>query len=191
VAYPNRVLREAGLLEIRETDDGEQLDVAASPAWALADHQLAHVFVQDSDPKLTKQVVKLFTSRPGIAEVLTAEGKARYGLDNPRSGDVVLVSKPNSWQAYYWWLNDKRAPAFARTVDIHRKPGYDPVELFFDPATRSIPLDATLVRGSHGAPAVDARQQGVLLSSAVGTLGGSKLRDTDVAGVVLRQFDVA
>jgi len=189
VTYPNRVLREAGLLEIRDSDDGELLDVAASRAWALVDHQFAHVFVQGADAKVVKQVAKLFASRPGIAEVLTGDGKARYGLDHPRSGDVVLVSKPESWQAYYWWNDDRRAPAFARTVDIHRKPGYDPVELFFDPATRSIPLEAGLVRGSHGAPAVDRQQQGVMLSSQVGTLGASRLRDTDVAGVVLRQFE--
>jgi predicted AlkP superfamily pyrophosphatase or phosphodiesterase len=188
VVYPNRKLREAGLLEIRAADDGELLDPAASPAWALADHQLAHVFVHDADPAVIRRVVDRFTHEPGIAEVLAGDAKARYGLDHPRSGDVVLVSEPHSWQAYYWWLDDNRAPAFARTVDIHRKPGYDPVELFFDPATRSIPLDAGLVRGSHGAPAVGAAQQGVMLSSAVGTLGASKLRDADVAGVVLRQF---
>lgn len=190
VTYPNRVLREAGLLDIRETDNGEFLDLAASRAWALADHQLAHVFVQGSDPKIVKQVEKLFTSQPDIAEVLTAEGKARYGLDHPRSGDVVLVSEPHSWQAYYWWLDDQRAPAFARAVDIHRKPGYDPVELFFDPATRSIPLDASLVKGSHGAPAVDRRQQAVMLTSEVGVLGASRLRDVDVAELVLAQFGV-
>ena len=74
-----------------------------------------------------------------------------------------LISTPNSWQAYYWWIDDARAPKFARTVDIHRKPGYDPVELHFDIATKSIPLDATLVKGSHGAPARDASQRGVLL----------------------------
>jgi predicted AlkP superfamily pyrophosphatase or phosphodiesterase len=188
VAYPNRVLRDADLLEVRDADDGELLDVAASRAWAMTDHQHAHVFVQRSDPTLVKQVAKLFKTQPGIAEVLTDEGKARHGLDHPRSGDVVLVSEPNSWQAYYWWNDDRRAPPFVRTVDIHRKPGYDPVELFFDPATRSIPLDATFVKGSHGAPAADRAQQGVMLSSEVGTLGASRLRDADVAELVLAQF---
>src|SRR5262249_56749858 len=86
------------------------------------------------------------------AEVLTGEARAKYALNHPRSGEIVLIANPNAWFAYYWWLDDARAPAFARTVDIHRKPGYDPVELFFDPATRSIPLDASLVRGSHGRP---------------------------------------
>ena len=97
--------------------------------------------------------------------MLVGEQRGRYGLDHPRSGELILVSAPNSWQAYYYWLADDKAPGFARTVDIHRKPGYDPVELHVDMATRSIPLDATLIRGSHGAPAVDPAQHTVLLAS--------------------------
>ena len=190
VTYPNRILREAGLVEVREEEDGEHLDLTASRAWTLVDHQLGHVFVSDSDPQLIGQVADLVRGQAGIAEVLTGEGLARYGLDHPRSGDVVLVSTPNSWQAYYWWLDDDRAPGFARTVDIHRKPGFDPVELHFDPATRSIPLDATLVRGSHGAPAIDASQRTVLLVSHPGLLPGVSVSDTDVFGVVLEQFGI-
>ncbi|HEY5314234.1 MAG TPA: alkaline phosphatase family protein, partial [Pirellulales bacterium] len=115
---------------------------------------------------------------------------AKYELDHERSGEVVLVSSANSWQAYYWWLDAARAPAFARTVDIHRKPGYDPVELFFDPATRSIPLNATLVKGSHGSPATGENQRGVIFSSERGVLTGSTLADTDVYEIVLRQFGI-
>src|SRR5690606_20566456 len=111
------------------------------------------------------EVVKLFGGREGIAEVLRRDELAKYQLNHERSGEVVLVSASHSWQAYYWWLDDARAPPFARAVDIHRKPGYDPVELFFDPATRSIPLDARLVRGSHGAPAESEAQKSVLLCS--------------------------
>jgi hypothetical protein len=109
-------------------------------------------------------------------------------LDHPRSGEVILVSAANSWQAYYWWLDDALAPNFARSVDIHRKPGYDPVELHFDPGTRSIPLDATLVRGSHGAPVRSDAQRGVILASHDGVLPDGSLADRDVAGLVLRQF---
>ena len=98
--------------------------------------------------------------------------------------------RPDSWQAYYYWLDDSEAPTFARSVDIHRKPGYDPVELFFDPQTRSVPLDATLVRGSHGAPATDESRHGVLLSSQRGVFLERPLADTDVADIVLRQFGV-
>jgi hypothetical protein len=188
VAYPNRVLREAGLLAVREQADGEHLDLAASRAWALADHQFSHVFVAEHDAGTTARVVELFRAEPGIAEVLAGPERARYALDHPCSGDVVLISAPNSWQAYYYWLSDDRAPAFARTVDIHRKPGYDPVELYLDLATKSIPLDATLVRGSHGAPAADRAQQTVLVASQPILPESPVLADTDVFDIVLGQF---
>jgi predicted AlkP superfamily pyrophosphatase or phosphodiesterase len=188
VAYPNRLLREAGLLKVLETDDGENLDFANSKAWALADHQFSHVYVQDSDPKIIKRVARLFAKQPGIAQVLTAEDLAEYRLDHERSGDVVLVSEPHSWQAYYWWIDDANAPKFARTVDIHRKPGYDPVELFLDGRTKTIPLNANLVRGSHGAPANDLSQRGMLLTSEPGVFLGGQLADTEVADIILKQF---
>jgi predicted AlkP superfamily pyrophosphatase or phosphodiesterase len=188
VSYPNRVLREAGLLTVRRQDDGEHLDFAASRAWALVDHQLAHVFVANDDPQVAAQVAELFRTQPGIAEVLSAHERGRYALDHSRSGQVILISTPESWQAYYWWLADDRAPAFAHTVDIHRKPGYDPVELHFDPATRGIPLDATLVKGSHGAPAIDRQQRSVMLCSEPILMPGPCVADTDVFGIVLRHF---
>jgi hypothetical protein len=133
-------------------------------------------------------VADLFRGQPGIAEALVGTQRARYHLEHPRSGDVVLISTPRSWQAYYWWLCDDRAPGFAGTVDIHRKPGYDPVELCFDPATRRIPLDAGLIKGSHGAPAVDAAQRTVLLASEPTLFPAAALADTDVFGIVLRHF---
>jgi predicted AlkP superfamily pyrophosphatase or phosphodiesterase len=188
--FPNRVLREAGLLAVAEEQGLEQLDLAASRAWALVDHQFSHVFVRDRDDATIRQVRDLFAGREGFDEVLTHDELHRYDLDHKRSGELVLVSTPRSWQAYYWWLDDARAPAYARTVDIHRKPGYDPVELFFDPATRGIPLDARLVRGSHGAPASGDAQRGVILASEPGVLVGRSLADTDVFELVLRQFGV-
>jgi predicted AlkP superfamily pyrophosphatase or phosphodiesterase len=188
VVFPNRILREAGLLKVSESDDGENLDLTASKAWALVDHQFAHVFVQDADPKVIKRVTRLFNKQAGIAEVLAAEDFAEYGLDHARSGDIVLVSDPSSWQAYYWWLEDNRAPHFARTVDIHRKPGYDPVELFFDARSKTIPLNAKLVHGSHGAPARTPAQRGVLLSSEPGVFTGGIVPDVDIADIILRQF---
>jgi hypothetical protein len=190
VAFPNRVLREAGLLSVREQPDGEYLDLAASRAWALADHQFSHVFVADGDARTIELAAGIFRRQPGIAEVLVGDQRGRYGLDHPRSGELILVSAPNSWQAYYYWLADEKAPAFARTVDIHRKPGYDPVELHVDLATRSIPLDAALIRGSHGAPAVDPTQQTVLLASKPILPDGPTVSDTEVFGIVMRQFGV-
>lgn len=188
VCYPNRLLRQAGLLTVREQADGEHLDLAASRAWALVDHQFSHVFVADGDQAVATQVAELFRGQPGIDEVLAGDQRGRYAMDHARSGDVILISASGSWQAYYWWLSEERAPAFARTVDIHRKPGYDPVELFFDPATRSIPLDATLVKGSHGAPAVDASQRTVLVASEPVLFPGPSMADAEVFGIVIHHF---
>jgi predicted AlkP superfamily pyrophosphatase or phosphodiesterase len=188
VTYPNRVLREAGLLKVSEAEDGEHLDFLNSKAWALVDHQFSHVFVQDSDPKMIKKVARLFTKHPGIAEVVTAENLAQYKLNHSRSGDIVLISDPHSWQAYYWWEDDAKAPQYARTVDIHRKPGYDPVELFFDARSKTIPLNANLVHGSHGAPAREPNQRGVLLTSEPGVFLGGQLADTQIAELILKQF---
>ncbi len=191
VAYPNRVLRDAGLLAVRDAGDGEHLDLAASRAWALVDHQFSHVFVKDADVATQRRVVELFRSADGIAEVLAGDDRARYALDHPRSGEVILISEPHSWQAYYWWLDDQRAPGFARTVDIHRKPGYDPVELHVDMPSRTIPLDATRVKGSHGAPVHSDAQRGVIVASQSGVLKRQALADVDVFEVVLRQFGIS
>ena len=192
VAYPNRVLRDAGLLTVNDCEGAEMLDVEKSAAWALVDHQFSHVFVRGGDAATIQQVQRLFQGQPGIAEVLVGDERSAYAMAHPRSGEVILISEPESWQAYYWWWDDAAAPPYARTVDIHRKPGYDPVELHFDPASRSIPLDATLVRGSHGAPVRQASQRGVVAVSRPGVLpppvGGLGLKDIDLAAVILDYF---
>jgi predicted AlkP superfamily pyrophosphatase or phosphodiesterase len=166
----NRVLRERGLIAVREELGLELLDPGASPAFAVADHQVAHVYVNDTSR--LGEVRSLLEAVPAIEQVLGEEGKREYRIDHPRAGDLVAIAAPDAWFTYYYWLDDGRAPDFARTVDIHRKPGYDPVELFLDPAIRIpaltvgwklarrklgfralldvIPLDAHLVRGSHG-----------------------------------------
>jgi len=148
----------------------EYLDPWASRGFAVADHQIAHVYVRD--PADVPAVREVLAALDGVAEVLDEDGKREAGLDHERSGELVLVAEPDAWFTYYYWLDDARAPDFARTVDIHRKPGYDPVELFLDPAIAFpklaigwrlakralgmralmdvIPLDASLVRGSHG-----------------------------------------
>jgi hypothetical protein len=188
VSYPNRVLREAGLLAVREEDGGEYLDIERSQAFAMVDHQVGHVFVSEGDAHQAEKIAALFRHQSGIAEVLVGGERARYHLDHPRSGEVILISSPQSWQAYYWWLDDRRAPRFARTVDIHQKPGYDPVELFFDASTRGIPLDATRIQGSHGAPASDFSQKTVLVASEPLRFPSPALSDTDVFGIVLKHF---
>ena len=168
----NRVLREHGLLTVRDELGGELLDAGASTAFAVADHQVAHVYV--NDPAQAAKVRALLEKIPGVERVLDEAGQATHRIAHDRSGDFVAIAEPDAWFTYYYWLDDRRAPDFARTVDIHRKPGYDPVELFIDPAIRLpslqvgwklakktlgfrylmdvIPLDASLVKGSHGRP---------------------------------------
>ncbi len=177
----NRALREAGWLKVRTERGRELLDAGASEAFAVADHQLAHVYV--SRPELVPEVGACLKSLPGVETVMDALGKQAAGLDHPRSGELVAVARADSWFTYYHFLDDARAPDFARTVEIHRKPGYDPAELLFDPkirlpklavATRLarkalgmrylmdvIGLDATVVRGSHGRP-TDREEDGPL-----------------------------
>jgi len=196
--FPNRVLREAGLLAVTETAAGELLDIGSSPAWALADHQVSHLYVQDgSDRAFVEHVASIFRGRAGVAEVLSGEALVAAGLTaHPvfgaadRCGDIVVVSALDSWQAYPYWLDESRAPAFARTVDIHRKPGYDPLELHLDrtklPAV-SIPLDTALVKGSHGAIDPANPHETILVASQPGLAEGP-LAMHEVAAIVKRLY---
>ena len=183
-ALPNRALREAGLLAVRDGPFGEALDTFRSRAFAVCDHQIAHVYV--ADPADRGRVADLLGALPGVGEVLAGEARRRAGLDHVRSGDLVLLADRDAWFAYPYWLDERRAPDFARTVDIHRKPGYDPLELFTDPriafprlrvARRLlgralgmrylmdvVPLDPALVKGSHGLAPPDPAAGPVLLS---------------------------
>jgi predicted AlkP superfamily pyrophosphatase or phosphodiesterase len=186
----NRMLRAAGLLSVRSEEGAELLDPPQSRAFAVADHQIAHVYV--ADPEDVVRVRSLLERLEGVAEVWDEEGKRAYGLDHTRSGELVALARPDAWFTYYYWLDDARAPDFARCVEIHRKPGYDPAELFIDPAIRFprlavgrrlvqkalglrtlmdvIPLDATLVRGSHGRADTPQKRGPVILSSEPGLL---------------------
>ena len=203
----NRRLRREGLLAVREELGLELLDAGASAAFAVADHQVAHVYV--NDPAQLSRVRSLLEATEGIAEVLDGEGKRAAQLDHPRSGELVAVAEPDAWFTYYYWLDDRRAPDFARTVDIHRKPGYDPVELFVDPrlslpklkigltlARRRlgfrtlldvIPLDATLVRGSHGRVAVGAKGP-LFITGRPDLLDATTVHATDVCELILRHL---
>jgi predicted AlkP superfamily pyrophosphatase or phosphodiesterase len=200
--HVNRRLREAGLLEVTTNPAGELLDTFASRAFAVSDHQVAHVYV--NDPKALPAARDALTGLEGVAEILDGEGKRAHGLDHPRAGDLVLVADADAWFTYYYWLDDLRAPDFARTIEIHRKPGYDPAELFFDgPAAKAraamrlaqkalgfrysldvIPLDATVVRGSHGRlPARDEDAPVLLCSDKA--LAKERVAATDVFGLIL------
>ena len=189
VGYPNRILREAGLLTPSTQDGLEHFIPGEARAFAQVDHQLAHVYVRD--PADIPRAAQALKEDPTVAEVLVGEERSRVGLNHERSGEIVLIAKPESWFAYGWWLDDAHAPPFARTVNIHRKPGYDPVELFADPKTGHTPLDATLIQGSHGQLATEAAREGVLISSEPADWFSGRdqgIRDTDVKNLIESQF---
>jgi len=209
----NRVLREHGYLEVRREKLGwETLDAGASRAFAVADHQIAHVYV--NDPADERAVAALLQKVPGVEQVLDRAAQHAFGIDHPRAGDLVVVADDRSWFTYYYWQDDALAPDFARTVDIHRKPGYDPVELFVDPKLRFpkvrvarrlarkllgfryymdvIGLDASIVRGSHGRlprPGREAAEGPVFISSNR-SIERDVIAMTDVKGLLLQlQFE--
>lgn len=181
----NRALREAGLLTVREELGTDALDTGASHAFAVADHQIAHIYVRNAAH--ISEAKALVERLPGVERVLEGASIAAHGLNHERSGELIAIAASDSWFTYYYWLDDRRAPDFARTVDIHRKPGYDPAELFLDPAIpmptlkigytlakkalgfryllEVIPLDASLVRGSHGRITDRAENGPVFISS--------------------------
>lgn len=200
----NRALRRAGLLEVTTQAGMEYLDPLVSRAFAVADHQVAHVYV--ADPADVAPTAALLQALPGVDQVLTGDERRDAGLGHERAGEIVLVARPGAWFTYYYWLDDARAPDFARTVEIHRKPGYDPAELFFDPADPRVkaraglalarkavglrytldvvPLDPTCVRGTHGRLLEDPAHGPVLLCSDR-SLQRSAVDARDVAGLLL------
>ena len=189
-AFPNRLLREAGLFTPVERDGAEHFEPAETPAFALCDHQFAHVYLRDAAD--IDRAADVLRSADGVAAAHGGADRAELGLDHPRAGDVVLVAEPDRWFAYPWWTDDAKAPPFARTVDIHRKPGYDPVEMFLKPGTRETPLDASLVQGSHGltrSTGGGAVTDTVLLTSDPALLpGGEFVTHADVPAVLFRSF---
>lgn len=170
----NRILRNEGLISVRTERWYELLDPGVSKAFAVSDHQIAHIYL--NDPSVKERVITLLQKTPGIDLVLDRDAQKAHHIDHERSGDIVIVARPDSWFTYYYWLDDAKAPDYAHLVDIHRKPGYDPVEMFMDPKNPFIklragyklarkllgfrylmdviPLDATLVKGSHGSVTV-------------------------------------
>ena len=207
----NRALRRAGLLETYEQAGMEYLDPWTSRAFAVADHQVAHVYVRD--PSDVDGVRTLLADLPGIASVLGPAGKAEVGVDHERAGELVCVADPDAWFTYYYWLDDRRAPDFARGVEIHRKPGYDPAELFLDPADRLVkaragsallrkklglrytmsvvPLDPSPVRGSHGRlPGESDVDDSPVLLCSVPDAVPARMPATDVKNLLLRLAEI-
>src|SRR5271156_1293481 len=196
----NRIFRERGWLTVKDELGLEILDAGASKVFAVADHQVAHIYLNDAS--LEKSVRDVLEKTSGVEKVFGNAEKIVAGIDHPRAGDLIAVAQENAWFTYYYWLDDASAPDFARTVDVHRKPGYDPVELFLDPKIPAvklkiawrllqkklglrmlmdvIPLDATLVKGSHGRRPADKKDWPVFITSQPEILGAKEIESTDV-----------
>ena len=209
----NRHLRRAKLLAVRHESGAEQLDAGASAAFAVADHQLAHIYVKRADQ--VEEVRQLLLAIDGVENVVAGQDRKSLGLDHGRSGDLIALCAADRWFSYYYWLDEDHAPDYSRTVDIHRKPGYDPVELFFDPQIRwpvlkagSIlvarklgfnrlmsvisPSDTHLVKGSHGRITDNAQEGPLVISSNSDALPEGKVDAVDFKALVLaHQFGAA
>lgn len=200
----NRLFRERGWVAIKDELGLEMLDCGASKIFAVADHQVAHVYLNDRS--LEKQARQWIEKQPGVAGVLGLAEKTAMGINHPRAGDLIVLATERAWFTYYYWLDDRLAPDFARCVDIHRKPGYDPVELFLDPRLKSpklriawrllqkklgfrmlmdvIPLDATLVKGSHGIRPSSTKDHPILITDRPELLPGASIQPTEIYGVI-------
>jgi hypothetical protein len=199
------MLRQQGLLSVRPGPFGEVFDPLTSRAFAVCDHQLAHIHVPE--PADVPRVRDLVAQEPGVARVVAGQERAAIGLDHPRSGELVALAAPSAWFAYPFWLDDRSAPDYARTVDIHRKPGYDPCELLLDPALRwpklrialrlarkklgfrtlfdVVPLDPSLIKGSHGLPAAHDGDRPLLIGDGPPPPGDGPLDMTAVHDLLL------
>tara|TARA_R110002012_G_scaffold64739_6_gene170143 strand:+ start:606 stop:1982 length:1377 start_codon:yes stop_codon:yes gene_type:complete len=200
----NRKLRQEGYLGIRVERGLELLDAGASKAFAVSDHQLAHVYVKNNED--IDKVKALLKSLKGVEQVLSGGEIKELQLDHERCGDLVVIADKDSWFTYYFWLDDKKAPDYARMVDIHKKPGYDPVEMLTDPKDKFlmpkviwkllkkklgfrtvmdiIPLDATLVKGSHGRMPEDPKDHPILITNNKSTSLKDSLLATEVYGII-------
>ena len=201
----NRIFREKGWIQVKNELGRETLDAGTSAVFAVADHQVAHVHVNDHS-KLS-EVKALLEKTPGVEKVLDAQGKKDYHIDHARSGDLVVIADADSWFTYYFWLDDTKAPDYARCVDIHRKPGYDPVELVLDPAIKIpilkigskvlkkklgfrylmdvIPLDATLVKGAHGRIPESDLDKPLLVGDSK-LISSDRIQPTEVFDLILK-----
>jgi len=204
----NKILREQGYINVRRTAGFENLDCGASKAFAVADHQCAHIYINDKS--CTDNIKALLEATQGIEQVLDKEQQKTLGINHERSGDLVAIAEESAWFSYYYWLNDKDAPDFARTVDIHRKAGYDPLEMFIDPKFKLpllqvvyrllkkklgfrylmdvIPLDTSLIKGSHGRITDDPQKGPILIAPSSSIDQQKQYKQTDVFGYIEKHF---
>lgn len=201
----NRILRKEGLISIREEQGLELLDPGASKAFAIADHQIAHIYLNDKSVK--DKVINILKKTKGIKHVLDEEGKNLHNIAHERSGDIVVVAEPESWFTYYYWEDEKFAPDFAKTVDIHRKPGYDPLEMFFAKKPfikvkaaykllrkklgfrylmNVISTDPSLIKGSHGSTDISKEYYPLLISKE--TLKNGEIEAPEVYDIIMQHI---
>jgi len=203
----NRVLRKNGLLSVRVERGLELLDAGASAAFAAADHQIAHVYVKDKDA--IDSVKRILEQIDGVEKVLSGEEISTAHLQHERCGDLVVLAEDKAWFTYYFWLDDKKAPDYARMVDIHKKPGYDPVEMMTDPKDKLvmakvvgklakkklgfrtvmniIPIDATLIKGSHGRIPEDKGDYPILITNNTTGIANIAIDATEIFKVIENQ----
>jgi len=206
--HPNRLLRDAGMLSLKEDLGREYLDFYTSRAFAVADHQIAHIYIHNPDD--IPIVRAIFEDLPGIDRVLGKSEQAQLGLDHERSGELVLLAEPDSWFTYYFWQDEARQPDYAHMVEIHRKPGYDPCELFLDPKLRLpklkvarrlaqkklgfrytldvIAVAPELVKGSHGISDGSPETTPILMSTQPELVPEGQVDATEVCGLMLRHL---
>jgi predicted AlkP superfamily pyrophosphatase or phosphodiesterase len=199
VIHINREFRKRGWIQVKDELGRETLDCGGCRAFAVADHQVAHVYINDAS--IRDEVCELLENMDGVEEIRIPAEVWGEGVAEERAGDLIAVAESDAWFSYYYWEDDSKAPDFARCVDIHRKPGYDPVELFLDPGISFpklkiawfllkkklgfrtlldvIPLDASLVHGSHGRDQVPESEQPVFIAKE-----GSVACAEDVAEVI-------
>jgi Type I phosphodiesterase / nucleotide pyrophosphatase len=201
----NRALRQAGMLNVYTQAGMEYLDPWTSRAFAVADHQLAHVYI--AEPADVTVVREMLLALAGVGELLEGDALAAAGLAHARAGELVALAERDAWFTYHYWLDNERAPDFGRQVEIHRKPGYDPAELFMDPDDRRVKLrvagalarkaagmryvlrvvglDASIhVKGTHGLLPENKRDAPVLLCSDA-TRARDRIAATDVRDFLL------
>ena len=204
----NRILRSEGLISIREERGLELLDAGASKAFGVADHQIAHIYL--NDPTIESKVKELLKGIEGIDRVLSHNELQEAHLNHDRCGDLLLIADKDSWFTYYFWMDDSKAPDYANMVDIHKKPGYDPVEMFTDPDDKFvmlkvilklikkklgfrtvmniIPLKANLVKGSHGRIPEDQSDYPVFITNNKGSLKQELFKSTEVYQLITKQL---
>jgi len=204
----NRILRKEGFITVREELGGEVLDAGASRAFAVADHQVAHIYIED--PADVEPIKQMLEEVPGVETILGKEDKKKYHLDHPRTGELVAIASPEAWFTYYYWLDEGKAPDFAPTVDIHAKPGYDPAEMVLNPDIRFpklkagmrllqkkmgfrymmdlIPVSGEGVKGSHGRISSNPQTSPLLATKQKQHISEYYLKPTDVQQVILRHL---